>query len=888
MAKGPLSVNAKMSDKRRRRNDQITATMIEKVNSRLNGGKIHKIPISKREESPEVVTISSRYPGGGWGPVVRAKELQNSPKGSQNTSKGSQNRTPSTQNSTKIAQGSTKIAQNNGTQGTCKSTQGTQTSPLEGFHTKTSAFASYVEWEMAATKARTREWTRLLSEPAPLLQTKDKEARRVVFGMVQREKEWQGTLKGLQDMIVVDEVADSLEPSDRELLLSCMNDNSNSSNHIKSNSSINNIISNNSNINSNKNSINKNSKRKVVELEIPGELERVTRLSGIREEDGILPFGKGPKKEEEVVEMLELPGDMKRVKQIVGAGEDETSEDIREEEHYQNSSFNDGKGTKSHPFEKYIEQNTDKVRELLMAKKSLKEITTGVGCNAPFVYQVRRTMISELLDGNIEIEVISEMLGCNKEIISRLQKNVAPLKKTVEKVMNREEEDNTEKVKKRQLRKRAPTNYADNVDMVDLDDDDADYNPSNEEAESPEPPKKRSNRSSKLPKVKKLILYDSEQEEEEDNVQEVKARASKSVSRKEPERKSLLLKHVTPSPEVLQVPIKFNFKPQTTDDGDDVQEVNQVIESLNNKVNRIKSLAQKPVIRSSELTITPVIRSSELQNDERHLNDSGLGEESEDYLGTAIATRNPFSGKPMIRSSELSVKPIIRSSALQNAREVVDLGDDDPEVLVEEGDQVRTPQKPRQQVALVEEGNNCDAQEDATYEDNMTRKVWNLLVAKNKVERISKTVGCSKLFVVNVRKKKILELLSAKVEVQDICNMLNCPPTLVRNLKGIKEEIDKGRQQQQHYPKQPSFEHHNDTNKTNMTNDIVEEADPLANEVTEVSHKSGPSPLPFLSPSDPRERVRELLMAKTAPKEICKAVACTSAYIYQVINLFTN
>ena len=50
--------------------------------------------------------------------------------------------------------------------------------------------------------------------------------------------------------------------------------------------------------------------------------------------------------------------------------------------------------------------------------------------------------------------------------------------------------------------------------------------------------------------------------------------------------------------------------------------------------------------------------------------------------------------------------------------------------------------------------------------------------------------------------------------------------------------------------------------------------DPLANEVTEVSASS----------PDPKERVRELLMAKTDLKEICKAVGFTSAYIYQVIN----
>merc|ERR1711879_259823 len=93
--------------------------------------------------------------------------------------------------------------------------------------------------------------------------------------------------------------------------------------------------------------------------------------------------------------------------------------------------------------------------------------------------------------------------------------------------------------------------------------------------------------------------------------------------------------------------------------------------------------------------------------------------------------------------------------------------------------------------------------------------------------------------------------------------MLNCPPSMVRNLGGIKEE-ETGKEGQQRN-QQPQ-------NITNKANDPMDEVDPLANEVTEVSASS----------SDPRERVRELLMAKTDLKEICKAVGFTSAYIYQV------
>ena len=81
----------------------------------------------------------------------------------------------------------------------------------------------------------------------------------------------------------------------------------------------------------------------------------------------------------------------------------------------------------------------------------------------------------------------------------------------------------------------------------------------------------------------------------------------------------------------------------------------------------------------------------------------------------------------------------------------------------------------------------------------------------------------------------------------------------------------------EHYTEQPASEHCNDT-KSILTNDTIEDEDPLANEASEVSRSKVPPPFSF----DPRERVRELLMAKTAPKEICKAVACNSAYIYQV------
>ena len=91
----------------------------------------------------------------------------------------------------------------------------------------------------------------------------------------------------------------------------------------------------------------------------------------------------------------------------------------------------------------------------------------------------------------------------------------------------------------------------------------------------------------------------------------------------------------------------------------------------------------------------------------------------------------------------------------------------------------------------------------------------------------------------------------------------------------------------EHYPKQPPSEHCNDT-KSTVTNDTIEDEahdpldpmthDPMTPEASEVSRSKVPPPFSF----DPRERVRELLMAKTAPKEICKAVACNSAYIYQV------
>merc|ERR1711879_237149 len=93
--------------------------------------------------------------------------------------------------------------------------------------------------------------------------------------------------------------------------------------------------------------------------------------------------------------------------------------------------------------------------------------------------------------------------------------------------------------------------------------------------------------------------------------------------------------------------------------------------------------------------------------------------------------------------------------------------------------------------------------------------------------------------------------------------MLNCPPSMVRNLGGIKEE-QTGKGGQRQTQEQQSI--------TNKANDAMDEVDPLANEVTEVSASS----------PDPRERVRELLMAKTDLKEICKAVGFTSAYIYQV------
>ena len=99
--------------------------------------------------------------------------------------------------------------------------------------------------------------------------------------------------------------------------------------------------------------------------------------------------------------MLELPGDMPRVKRIVKTEE----EGIKIKGMSRNESA--AKCKVPHPFEAVQEQNKEKIRELLMSKKSLKEITGSVGCNAAFVYQVRRNMISELLDGNVEAEVIS-------------------------------------------------------------------------------------------------------------------------------------------------------------------------------------------------------------------------------------------------------------------------------------------------------------------------------------------------------------------------------------------------------------------------------------------------------------------------------------------------
>ena len=48
--------------------------------------------------------------------------------------------------------------------------------------------------------------------------------------------------------------------------------------------------------------------------------------------------------------------------------------------------------------------------------------------------QVRRDMISELLEGNIGVEVISEMLGCGTDIVKRLKEGRDKLKKNKNKV----------------------------------------------------------------------------------------------------------------------------------------------------------------------------------------------------------------------------------------------------------------------------------------------------------------------------------------------------------------------------------------------------------------------------------------------------------------------
>ena len=263
---GPLSLKAKISDHHRKRNEQITNTMVKEINSKLpNVGKVYQIPIKKkRAESPEVVALSSQSQNPS---VMRTKDqlramglqvsqfskfipshtttdLKNAlrmPTGTKMSQNSTQIATQIAQNNitsaqgainqlrtmgTKVSQNSIQVAQNDvknaqsamnhqrsmgnntlstqtrimnsqnrilsvarntnmAAQNNPKSTKGTQTSPLEGFQTKTTAFASYVDWELAATRARAREWSRLLSEPAPLLKTKDKEARRVVFGMMQ-------------------------------------------------------------------------------------------------------------------------------------------------------------------------------------------------------------------------------------------------------------------------------------------------------------------------------------------------------------------------------------------------------------------------------------------------------------------------------------------------------------------------------------------------------------------------------------------------------------------------------------------------------------------------------------------------------------------------------
>ena len=71
---GPLSLKAKISDHRGRRNEQqISKTMVKEINSKLpNVGKVYQIPIKKkRAESPEVVALSSQSPSPS---VMRTKD----------------------------------------------------------------------------------------------------------------------------------------------------------------------------------------------------------------------------------------------------------------------------------------------------------------------------------------------------------------------------------------------------------------------------------------------------------------------------------------------------------------------------------------------------------------------------------------------------------------------------------------------------------------------------------------------------------------------------------------------------------------------------------------------------------------------------------------------
>ena len=258
---------------------------------------------------------------------------------------------------------------------------------------------------------------------------------------------------------------------------------------------------------------------------------------------------------------------------------------------------------------------------------------------------------------------------------------------------------------------------------------------------------------------------------------------------------------------------------------------------------RSNSAQRKPIIRSSELARKPIIKSSELQDAKKYLDDSGLGGES-DPLNIAESSGNPATQSP---EETQSIKQV----------ESIDLGDDD---------------QPDQSGEMRPGANHHE--ESATVDDAMTRRVWNLLMAKKKVQNISRSVGCTTLFVVEVRKKKILQLLNAKVDDQEICNLLNCPMQLVKNLKAISEESAKSMEKKavEYCPKEPSSEHRNDSAATNDGEGTV------ASDGTE---DGKPHPAESLWDQN-RERVRELLMAKKTVNEICTAAGCNKGFVYQV------